>query len=288
MRVIKVLNTSVVLALDDQDTEVVLMGKGIGFRQPIGSVLDERIIEKVFVLKDRAISRSIIRLAAEQDAVVFEIAKEAIDYAAEKFSMNFTEHIYLSLTDHLAFAIQRAKEDLVLPGFYSVELRRYNPQEFAAAMHTVKLIRQRLGIELPEGELSSIAFHFINAQRTHPRNLNNLKIEDLVKNILGIVKYTFGISYEQETISYSRFLTHLQAFAQRLVLQQQLPEEENFLYDEITRNYPAEHNCVKRIAAFVRKQYGAVLTNQEVLYLIIHVHRVLQENPSLNKGGSEE
>lgn len=221
--------------------------------------------------------------------MVFEIAKDAIDYAAGKYGMVFSDHIYLSLTDHLAFAIQRAKDDMLLPSFYSVEVRRFNPEEFAAALYTVELIRKRVGVELPDGELSSIAFHFINAQRTHPKNLNNLKIEDLVKNILGIVKYTFGISYEKETISYSRFVTHLQAFAQRLVLQQQLPEEEeNFLYDEITRNYPEEHSCVKRIANFVQKQYGARLTTQEILYLIIHVHRVLQENPSLSKGESEE
>lgn len=289
MRVVKVLNTSVVLALDDRNTEVVLMGKGIGFHQSIGSVLDENVIEKVFVLKDRALSRNIIRLASEQDATVFEIAKDAIDYARETYGMELMDHIYLALTDHLAFAIQRAREDMLIPSLYSVEVRRYNPEEFAVALYAVKLIRQRLGVELPDGELSSIAFHFINAQRSHPKNLNNLKIEDLVKNVLGIVKYTFGISYREETISYSRFLTHLQAFAQRLILNQQLPEEEeNFLYDEITKNYPEEHNCVRRIVQFVKKQYDAQLTSQEILYLIIHVHRVLDENPSITRGGNQQ
>ena len=36
MRVIKVLNNSLVLALNDEGQEIILMGKGIGFQKTIG------------------------------------------------------------------------------------------------------------------------------------------------------------------------------------------------------------------------------------------------------------
>ena len=63
MRVIKVLNNSLVLALNDEGQEVILMGKGIGFQKTIGYKLSPKEIDKVFVLKDRELSRRIIRLA---------------------------------------------------------------------------------------------------------------------------------------------------------------------------------------------------------------------------------
>lgn len=289
LQVIKVLNTSVVLALEDGITQVVVMGKGIGFRQSIGSVLELSDADKVFVLKDRTLSRNIIRLAADLDAAVFEIAKDAIDYAKEKFGMKLMDHIYLALTDHLAFAIKRAEEDMALPNFYSTEVRRFNPEEYAVACYTLKLVRSKTGLELPEGETSNIAFHFINAQREHPQNKNNLRIESFVNNILDIVRYTFQIDYQKDSITYSRFLSHLQAFAQRLVLRQQLPEETDlFLYNEVITAYSREFSCVKKIAQFLSNQHGMSLCNQEMLYLVMHIHRVLTEEDTAAKRSAAE
>ena len=42
MRVVKVLNTSVVLAVEDGNGEVILMGKGIGFRKRYGFIYVDR------------------------------------------------------------------------------------------------------------------------------------------------------------------------------------------------------------------------------------------------------
>lgn len=51
MRVIKVLNNSLVLALNDEGQEIILMGKGIGFQKTIGYKLSPKEIDKVFVLR---------------------------------------------------------------------------------------------------------------------------------------------------------------------------------------------------------------------------------------------
>lgn len=95
MRVIKVLNNSLVLALNDEGQEIILMGKGIGFQKTIGYKLSPKEIDKVFVLKDRELSRRIIRLAAETDSIYFEMAKSVIDYAVENYHMKLMDHIYL-------------------------------------------------------------------------------------------------------------------------------------------------------------------------------------------------
>ena len=74
------------------------MGKGIGYQKSIGYQFRENEIEKVFVLQDREVSKNIIRLAAETDAVYFELAKNVIDYAMETFGMELMDHIYLPTT----------------------------------------------------------------------------------------------------------------------------------------------------------------------------------------------
>lgn len=279
MRVVKVLNTSVILALNDNGEEVILMGKGIGFRKSIGETIHVDETDKIFVLHDRNISRDIIRLAAETNADIFTIAKETIDYAKDTYHMNLMEHIYLALTDHLAFAVRRAQEGMSFPGFYSLEIKRFNPNEYAVGKYALKRINQLLSIELPESEIGNIAFHFINAQIGANLNSENIHMLNIVRDVKEIVKYSFGITYDPETIAYSRFMTHLQALSQRIVQSKQLSGDiEELMGSSIVEKCEKEWECAGKIADYIHQNFNQKMTEQERLYLAIHIHRVLEEN----------
>ncbi len=278
MRVIKVLNNSLVLALDNAGQESILMGKGIGFHKSIGYEFQESEIEKVFVLKDKEVSRNIIRLAAETDSVFFELAKAVIDYAIDTFDMKLMDHIYLSLTDHLSFAARRVREGIVLQNFYTLEMKKFNPQEFQVGEYAVNLMRERLDLEIPADEAGNIAFHFINAQFNHPYNSQNLLISRTLDAVLDIVKYAFGINYNEDSTSYSRYVTHVRLFAQRLVSRNQLPDEKNdILYEQIHSICQKEFECVEKIQIYVYEQFRQKLSSQEKMYLALHIHRILED-----------
>lgn len=277
MRVVKVLNNSLVLALDEQGNETILMGKGIGFHKASGYEFAADEVEKVFVLRDRSITRSIIRLAAETDSVYFEICKNVIDYAIQTFHMKLHDHIYLSLTDHLAFAVRRVEKDIVVPNFYTQDMQRFNPNEYQVGLYALQLVKEQAGVELPEDEAGNIAFHFINAQEDHPYNEKNRKIKQLTEDVLDIVKYYYQLVYDESSIAYSRYLTHIRLFAQRLVMNQQLPEDTSrLLYDQIAQVCTSEFSCVERVERFARERFGVGVTNQEKMYLALHIHRVLE------------
>lgn len=279
MRVIKVLNNSLVLAIDDSGHEIILMGKGIGFNKAIGYQFRKEEIEKVFVMKDKDISKNIIRLASEIDSTFFELAKTIIDYGVENYQMELMEHIYLSLTDHLAFVVKRVKKGIIIENFYISEMKKFSPNEYQVGKFALQLIKEKLNLELPVDEAGNIAFHFINAQHNNPYNANNRIITEAVKDILDIVKYNFILTYNEDGISYSRFTTHLRLFVQRLLTNCQLPEEHNdFLYEQIVPNCQKEYTCVKKIGIYISEKFKTVLTASEELYLMIHIHRVLEEN----------
>ncbi len=282
MRVVKVLNNSLVLALDEKGQETILMGKGIGYQKSIGYQFQENEIEKVFILKDKEMSRNIIRLASETDSVYFELAKTVIDYAEEVFHMKLMDHIYLSLTDHLSFAAQRVRDGIVLRNFYTMEMKKFNPNEFQVGEYAVTLMNEQLGMEIPMDEAGNIAFHFINAQYQHPYNSQNLMIAGTVNDLLDIVKYSFGISYQEDSTAYSRFVTHLRLFAQRLVSRKLLPEDKSdLLYDQIYAVCSEEFGCVEKIQIYVMDKFHQTLSNQENMYLALHIHRVLEEQKNI-------
>lgn len=278
MRMIKVLNTSVVLVLDDQGREAILMGKGIGFRKSIGDTIEVDDSDKIFVLRDRNVSRDIIRLASEVNAEYFGITKEIIDYARRTYHMNLMEHIYLALTDHLAFAVKRAREGMSFPEFYSLEVRRFHPEEYAMGRYALEKVKEELSVELPESEICSIAFHFINAQKDGNIHKDHLLIFQIMRDISEIVKYTFGIVYDADSIAYSRFASHLQAMAQRAVMSKQLSgDAEILLQSGIIEKCEREWSCVGKIADYLDVNYKIVLTEQEKIYLVIHIYRILEE-----------
>lgn len=278
MRIVKVLNNSLILALDDSGNETILMGKGIGYNKSIGYEFNKQEVEKVFVLKDKEVSRNIIRLASEVDSIYFEIAKNVIDYAKEKYDMELMDHIYLSLTDHISFAVKRHNDEIVVPNLYIDEMAKFNKREYDVGRYALKVINEQLGIELANDEIGNIAFHFINAQLNHPYNEKNLKIISITNDILDIVKYHFRIVYNEDSIAYSRYVTHVKFLAQRLVSNEQLSEDNfGFVYEEIVKKCVKEIECVKKIEEFIKEKYNYRFTEQESLYLTIHIHRILEE-----------
>ncbi|MCC8140553.1 MAG: PRD domain-containing protein [Lachnospiraceae bacterium] len=281
MRVVKVLNNSLILALDDEGSETILMGKGIGFHKASGYQFRPEEVEKVFVLKDRSISRNIIKLAAEVDSVYFEISKNVIDYAREEFGMKLLDHIYLSLTDHIAFAVRRVKQGIVVPNFYTTDMRRFNPNEFQVGRYALALVKEHLDIELPTDEAGNIAFHFINAQIDHPYNDTNREIRRLTEDVLDIVKYYYQIIYPEDSVTYTRYVTHVNLFAQRLIAGKQLDgDASHLLYDQIAEVCQSEFRCVERIDRFVQERLGVALSSQESMYLAMHIHLILEEGRS--------
>ena len=278
IRVVKVLNNSVVLAVEEPGGEVILMGKGIGFGKSIGQEIVPKEGQQLFVLRDRTLNRDILQLAAETDERIFELAQKTIQYAVERYQLQLRDHIYLSLTDHLAFAVRRQEENLAVPGYYSVNVRRFNPKEYDVGRYARELVLKELHVELPEEEITSIAFHFINAQNAPRPEDSNRRMAQIVKNVLEIVKYTFGLEYNEESVSYSRFLTHVQAMAHRLVEHIDLSESlTEFLFDQIIPQCPKEYQCACKAADFLERTYHISLSKQELLYLTMHINRVLEE-----------
>ena len=69
MQVVKVLNNSLVLAVNENGEEVILMGKGIGYKKSIGEKIVSSQIEKIFELKDKKLKRDMIRLAIDTKSI---------------------------------------------------------------------------------------------------------------------------------------------------------------------------------------------------------------------------
>ena len=284
----KVLNNNVVTIISENSEEAVVMGRGIAFQKKKGDEIDESKIEKIFVLENKSINEKLLTLVNDIPAKYLEVAENIIKYAENKLGTKLNENIYLTLTDHISFAISRAEKNLEIKNAMLWDIKRLHKVEFEIGIHALKIIEENLNFELPEDEAASIALHIVNAQ-LNSRNMNDtlditkiiqniLNIVKLIEEILKMVKYHFNIEFDEESINYYRFITHLKFFTQRLSSGRYYEDNDNDLFDMIKLKYPNSYECVKRIEGFVKQKYGTQLTKEEMLYLIIHTARVVHEN----------
>ena len=273
----KVLNNNVVTIISENSEEAVVMGRGIDLQKKKGDEIDESKIEKIFVLENKSINEKLLTLVNDIPAKYLEVAENIIKYAENKLGTKLNENIYLTLTDHISFAISRAEKNLEIKNAMLWDIKRLHKVEFEIGIHALKIIEENLNFELPEDEAASIAMHILNGEldQEMPEIVDMIK---LIEEILKVVKYHFNIEFDEESINYYRFITHLKFFTQRLSSGRYYEDNDNDLFDMIKLKYPNSYECVKRIEGFIKQKYCTQLTKEEMLYLIIHTARVVHEN----------
>ena len=276
MKVHKILNNNVIVTLDDKGKELILTGRGIGFKKREGDLIDINLIEKQFSLDNKDILPKFNELLSEIPLEVLTTSQIIINHAKEFMESKLQDSIYISLTDHIHFAIERHKQGFDIPNGFLWEIKKFYPKEFQIGLYALSVIKKRLGIELPEDEAGFITFHIINAQLngTMPNIVNMTKI---MREILNIVKYHFRIEYDEDCLSYQRFVTHLKFFAQRILSKGTQTQQDSSLYEIVRQKYHQAYLCTKQIDLHLIQQYQHPLTDDESLYLTIHIERLRTE-----------
>ena len=81
--------------------------------------------------------------------------------------------------------------------------------------------------------------------------------------------------------SHYRFITHLKFFAKRLIGGKTYQDEaDNQLLAMVKNQYQNAYSCVERIGDFLSKKYQYCLSDEEKLYLTIHIERVIYKTTS--------
>lgn len=269
----KVINNNVVSAVDEEGREVVVMGRGLGFGMKPGKAVPQAKIEKIFRIKSHTLAEQFKDLLSDMPIEHVKLSADIISYATKKLNLKLSQSIYVTLTDHINFAITRYRQGIKAQNALLWEIKRYYSREYELGMYAVKMMREKLCIALPEDEAGFIALHFVNAEYgTELRDA--LKFPNLVKEILGIVEEELSIKLDESSFHYERFVTHIKFLLQRVYRKELLSDEEWELAEFMERKYQKEYDCSKRIGAYIEQETGSSLSGEEIMYLAIHIRRV--------------
>ncbi|KAA8998231.1 PRD domain-containing protein [Affinibrenneria salicis] len=274
MKIKQILNNNVVSVLDAQGQELILTGCGLGFNSKIGQQVDESRIEKTFRLQDNAISARFKDLVDQVSLEVLQLTDDIVELAKAQLQQKLSEGIYVSLADHLNFALHCQQNGIRVENPLQWEVRHFYKEEYAVAERALERVFELLQVVLPESEACSIALHIVNAELND--NVGNMKqITQLIYQVQNIVKYYFRVTLDESGSNYHRFITHVKFFAQRVIDGATLENDDGDLFNMVQQRYQKTFGCVEYINAFISKNYQHNMSNSEKLYLTIHIDNMI-------------
>lgn len=286
MKIDRILNNNVVIILGDQHQETIVMGKGIGFNKKPGDFINGDDVEKIFSLNN-PYSDHFKALLEKVPANCISATEEIIALAKSSLTAKLHASILISLVDHLHYALERFAENVVIPNALLWEIKKLYSQEFIIGKAALEIIFRHTGVFLPEDEAGYIALHLVNAQ-LNDNMQNTMKITRFMQDILSMVQYHFNFEYNEEALSYQRFITHLKFFAQRVLNN----EKDNTLIDSVApvetdialedpplsqlvrEKYITSHKCSDKINKYIELHYSHTLTDDEMMFLTIHIEQL--------------
>ena len=111
MKIEKVLNNNVVVALDENGAETVLMGRGLGFGRRAGDEAPPDKVEKRFTLHSDQLSDRFQQLITSIPLPHFLMSERIINHAKIALGKELSDSIYVTLPDHISAAVNRYKSN---------------------------------------------------------------------------------------------------------------------------------------------------------------------------------
>lgn len=276
MLVTKKINNNVAVCTDGSGRELIAFGRGIGFPAMPYELTDLTRIDRTFY-----------NVSSQYIALLDDIPPEIIHFTArqmlliqDRLPYETSSNLILTLADHLAFAVERSRKGVYVPMPSVYEMETNYPLEIDIGRQFVAAMEEELDLRLPKSEVQGVAMHFINA-RTSGAGEDAAHLEERYETILEettrIIEMEMGFQIRRETFNYARFATHVQYLLKRVYEEKHIDSDNIQMYESIRGEYESASQCVDKIGGYLERDWKIRLTEEEKLYLIMHVNRVCSQ-----------
>lgn len=276
MLILKKINNNVALASTDTGEEVVVFGKGVGFHEMPYELEDESVIQRVFRDVDE---KSIDGFEGISDEVLL-VASDIVALADKALDCKLAGNLVISLADHLQYAVERAGEGVAIENPLSHEVAFVYPRETELGHRGVEIVLDRLGVELPESEVTSIALHLVNAEVDGMGSAQDMdlvmKSTVILERATQIIEGQLGQKLDRTSYAYVRFVAHLRFLIRRLMRGSCKETESSGLFRQAARDFPDAYRCAAGFNEYLKREYNWSCSDEEMLYLMMHVNRLRQ------------
>ncbi len=277
MRLTKKINNNVALGVDDAGHDVVVFGKGVGFHRMPYEMDDVSSIQRVF----RDVSTSVATALASLDDNILLAASDIVELARMELDCKLNPNLPFTLADHIQFAIQRQAEGIFIVNPLADDVASVYPTELKVAHTGVQMVNRRVPHAcLPDDEAFAIALHLVNGELggVGDESTIHLVMESakIISYATEVIERDAGVTIDRESYAFQRFTAHFRYLVARLTNESvEHPTRNSALFEQAAQDFPEVYGSVVKIARHLEDEYGWACTNEELLYLMMHINRLI-------------
>ena len=273
MKVIRKINNNAAICLDGKGHELVALGKGIGF----GALPKEVALADI----DRTfygVDEKYLGLIGELPEDVLAFSTQLADVCRAALSYELSPNLPITLADHIAFMVKRAREHMVVQMPLAYDVQQAHPAEYKLGEMAVRGARKTFRVRLDRREATGLALSIVNSALTQSERTARKVREtaNLLELVTKLVEEEMGIVVDRGSFDYARFATHVQYLIDRVMAGKPIETQNQALYDEVANGFPQVAHCARKASALIEERLGGTLTQEEQLYLMLHVNRITE------------
>lgn len=276
MLILKKINNNVALASSDAGEEIVVFGKGVGFHEMPYELEDKSVIQRVFRDVDEKCIGGFANIADD----VLLVASDIVAMADKALDCALAGNLVVCLADHLQYALERTGDGIAIENPLSHEVAFVYPREVELGRRGIELVSERTGVNLPESEITSIALHLVNAEVDGMGSSQDMdlvmKSTVILERATQVVEGQLGQQLDRTSYAYVRFVAHLRFLIRRLMRGGCKETENSGLFRQAARDFPDAYRCAAGINEYLKRDYNWSCSDEEMLYLMMHVNRLRQ------------
>lgn len=273
MKIEKILNNNAFISIDKSGEEIVVMGRGIAFGKKQGNEVELSRGYKIFSNSDKELNQRLKNIVSDIPEEYMKITEQVVCMLEKEYDKKVNDIIYVSLTEHIHGAVERFKKGIQIKNPLLIDIKRLFRDEYEVSKQALEAIKEEFGIEFEEDEAGYIAQHIVNAQLDDDMS-DIVNVTRIMQDILNIIKYSYKIDFNEESVYYYRFVTHLKFFAQRILNRLTYEDDDEDVFEVFKDKYNESYKCVLKIKDQIKQIYDYELSKDEQLYLMIHIERI--------------
>ncbi|MFC3780577.1 PRD domain-containing protein [Bacillus chungangensis] len=269
LKIKKILNNNAVVVMSGQ-LEKIAIGSGIAFHKKKNDLINPNKVEKMFVMEEHDKFQQLLLQVPEEH---FTLSEDIISYAEMKLGCKLNNHIHIALTDHLSFAIERAKEGIHLRNKLLHEIKVLYKKEFSIGTWALHRVKEKLDVHMPIDEAAYIALHLHTAKLPEGNMQQTVRQTTIISDMVRAISEYLQIEIEDDDIAYQRLITHL-----RFVITRsdhiELHTMDKEMLDMIKKKFPVSFRCSQEVARLLKRDFAIQLPVQELGFIALHIERL--------------
>lgn len=272
MEIKKIINNNIVSSVDRDGRELVVMGRGIGFGKRPGQKIDDESVEKIFRMDNKDSLEQFEELLTDLPLEYVQLSNDIISYTKASIGIKLNQNVYLTLIDHISFAIDRFKEGMHFTNALLEEIKLFYPKEYLVGKYALRLIEEKTNLQMPDDEAASIAIHLVNAEY-NSKISDTFHMTEMIQEMVKRIEARFP-RFTENSMHKDWLVSNLKYIAHRLMKLPAVEGTEDKEYRNMIRKHCGEeYNLVDEINEFLIEKYDCSMTDEEKIYLAISIKR---------------